>query len=287
MRSPFRDVAVIGAGVLFAMTALPLPARGERVAGKTGPKSELRVCADPNNLPFSNSKLEGFENRIADLVAKDLDVTVRYTWWAQRRGFLRNTLKAGLCDVVMGLPSRVEMALPTRPYYRSTYVFVSRSDRRIDVRSLDDPRLRRWRVGVQIIGDDYTSSPPAHVLARRGIVENVVGYSVFGDYAQPNPPARIVDAVAKGEVDVAIVWGPLAGYFATREPVPLAISAVSPASDLPSLPFAFDISVAVRPGDEPLRRRLDEVLRRRRPEIDRILASYGVPRADPSREPAS
>ena len=278
MRSPSRSLLL-----LLAASLLALPASGE----SAGVKGELRVCADPNNLPFSNEKREGFENRIAELVAKDLHAEVRYTWWAQRRGFLRSTLKAGLCDVVMGLPSRVEMALPTRPYYRSTYVFVSRTDRKLDLRSLDDPRLKRWRVGVQIIGDDYANSPPAHALALRGIVDNVVGYSVLGDYSRPNPPSRIVEAVANGEIDVAIVWGPLAGYFGSRESVPLSLTPVSPESDLPFLPFSFDISLAVRRGDDALRKKLDAILVRRRPEIDRILASYGVPRVDASRRTPS
>jgi mxaJ protein len=135
----------------------------------------LRVCSDPNNLPFSNSRGEGFENKIAQLVARDLGTTVSYTWFAQRRGFVRNTLTAGKCDVIVGVPSSFELALTTRPYYRSTYVFVTRRDRRIDVTSLDDPRLRKLKIGVQIIGDDYASSPPAHALANRGIVGNVHG----------------------------------------------------------------------------------------------------------------
>ena len=270
----------------FLSRSVPLALAMALSAGVAS-SAELRVCADPNNLPFSNEKREGFENRIAELVAKDLHATVRYTWWAQRRGFLRNTLKAGLCDVVMGLPTEVEMALPTRPYYRSTYVFVSRADRRLDVRSLDDPRLRTWKVGVQMIGDDYANSPPAHALAMRGIVRNVVGYSVLGDYSRPNPPSRILEAVANGDVDVAIVWGPLAGYFATRERVPLFVTPISPESQPRFLPFAFDISLAVRRGDDALRKKLDEILLRRRPEIDRILASYGVPRVDGMRRAAS
>ncbi|HEY6066832.1 MAG TPA: substrate-binding domain-containing protein [Thermoanaerobaculia bacterium] len=284
MCSPSRNVSFFAALVLLASPALPLPAG--RVRRGPSPRSvprELRVCADPNNLPFSNSKLEGFENRIAEVVARDLHANLRYTWWAQRRGFLRNTLKAGLCDVVMGLPSAIEMAQTTRPYYRSTYVFVTRAARKLRVTSLDDPRLKKWKVGVQIIGDDYANAPPAHALSRRGIVENVVGYSVYGDYSEPNPPARIVEAVANGEVDVAIVWGPLAGYFAKRQRVPLAVAPVSPQIDLPFLPFVFDISVGVRRGDDALKDEIDAVLARRRGAIDGILDGYGVPRVGPDR----
>jgi mxaJ protein len=254
---------------------------GKSAAVPTPPPRVLRVCADPNNLPYSNRRLEGFENRLAEMVARDLHATLRYTWWPQHRGFIRNTLKAGTCDVLLGLPSSVELALTTRPYYRSTYVFVSRRgprNRGIAVRSFDDPALRRLRVGVQMIGDDGVNSPPAHALANRGVTANVVGYSVYGDYAQPDPPARIVSAVARGEVDVAVVWGPLAGYFAPRQRVPLALVPVSPQIDRPYLPFVFDVSMAVRRGDNALRAELDAFIERRQPEIDALLARYGVPR---------
>jgi mxaJ protein len=243
------------------------------------PAGVLRVCADPNNLPFSNKHGEGFENKIAELLAADLHERLEYTWWAQRRGFFRNTLKAGACDVVIGVPSSFELAATTAPYYRSTYVFVYRKDKGLSVASFDDPVLRDVKVGVQLVGDDGANTPPAHALTARGIVENVRGYTLYGDYKQPNPPARIVEAVERGDVDVAVVWGPLAGYFARRQRVPLAVVPVSPQFDLPFLPFVYDISMGVRRGDEELRRRLDSFLERRRPEVERILDEYGVPRA--------
>jgi mxaJ protein len=267
------------AGVLAILGLAVFVSASRRPADATA-RAALRVCADPNNLPFSNVRREGFENRIAALVARDLDAELRYTWWAQRRGFVRNTLGAGECDVLMGAPADFGRVLTTAPYYRSTYVFLWRKDRNLALSSFDDPALRRLRIGVPIIGDDYANAPPAHALARRGIVTNVVGYPVYGDYAQPDPPARIVEAVATGEIDVAIVWGPLAGYFARRSAVPLAAAAVSPALDPPSLPFTFAIAMGVRRGNDALRARLDGVIARRRGEIDAILAAYGVPRLD-------
>jgi mxaJ protein len=269
----------------FLLSVLPAPAGCSHApAPSAKPRAAdthaLRVCADPNNLPFSNDRLEGFENRIASLVARDLGASVRYTWWAQRRGFIRNTLKAAACDVVIGIPASVDMVLTTRPYYRSTYVFVMRAGRNAGIESFDDPALRRLRIGVQLIGDDYSNAPPAHALARRHIVSNVVGYTVYGDYSQPNPPARIVEAVARGEIDVAVAWGPLAGYFARRQRVPLTLRPVSPQIDLPSLPFVFDIAMGVRRGDTTRKAVLDGILERRRREIDGILAEYHVPRLD-------
>ena len=246
----------------------------------TRPAGVLRVCADPNNLPFSNQRGEGFENKLAELLAQDLGERVEYTWWAQRRGFFRNTLKAGMCDVVIGVPSGFEMALTTKPYYRSTYVFLSRKDHHLDVKSFDDPLLRKVRIGVQIIGDDQSNAPPAHALTRRNIIDNVKGFTLYGDYSQHDPPARIVDAVTRGDIDLAIVWGPLAGYFAKQSRVPLEIVPVSPQIDQPFLPFVFDISMGVRRGDQEFRDQIEQILEKRRPEIDRILYDYRVPRVE-------
>lgn len=261
-----------GAAMLIAASMLA-------ACAKVDARPALRVCADPNNLPFSNRREQGFENRIADLLAREMGRRVEYTWWAQRRGFFRSTLNAGLCDVVVGMPASMEMAAATRPYYRSTYVFLSRADRKLGVRSFDDPRLKTLRIGVQVVGDDGASSPPVHALTMRGVVGNLKGYSVYGDYAKPNPPAEIVRGVERGEVDVAVVWGPLAGYFARQSRVPLEMVPVQPQIDPPFLPYVWDISMGVRRGDDTLRTRLDDIIRRRRPQIDSILEQYGVPRS--------
>ena len=252
--------------------------------GESVPQRKLRVCADPNNLPFSNERREGFENRIAEVLARDLHAQLEYTWWAQRRGYIRNTLKAGQCDLIVGVSKDVDMLMTTAPYYRSAYVFVYRKDRGIEIDSFDSPQLKKLTVGVQLIGDDYANTPPAHALARRGIVANVRGYRVTEDYSKPNPPARIIEAVAAGEIDVAIAWGPLAGYFATRQNVPLAIKIVSTESDGPMLPLAYDISLGMRHGDKEFRREIETSMQRNREAIDRILDEYGVPRASRTSE---
>lgn len=258
----------------FVASVLSSTAAAHAVADR--PK--LRVCADPNNLPFSNRRGEGFENRLAELVARDLGRELLYVWRPQRRGFIRNGLSAGACDVVMGLPSRNDMALTTRPYYRSTYVVVARGGAPHRIRSFDDPALRDLRIGVQLIGDDYANSPPAHALARRGLVRGLVGYTVYGDYGEPNPPARVITAVARGEVDIAFAWGPMAGYFVRRSQTPLTLTPLAAERDDPGLPMTFAISMAVRPGDLALRAALDQLIVRRRSAIAAILAAHGVPR---------
>jgi mxaJ protein len=251
-------------------------------AGPMAPaaKPVIRVCADPNNLPFSTRAGEGFENKIAELLAADRGASVEYTWWAQRRGFVRNTLNAGLCDVVIGVPSAFEPVRATAPYYRSSYVFAARRDRQLALGSLDDAQLPRLRIGVQLIGDDFANSPPAHALARRGIVRNVVGYSVYGDYAQPSPLSGIMAAVDRGDVDTAIVWGPAAGYFARGAAHAIELTPVSPTVDRAALPFAFDISMGVRRDDAARAAELDDFITRRRADIHRILDDYGVPRQE-------
>jgi mxaJ protein len=244
------------------------------------PHRTLRVCADPNNLPFSNEARQGFENEIAALLARDRHATLEYTWWAQRRGFIRNTLNAGACDVVIGVPADLEMVRTTRPYYTSTYVFAARRDRQLHLASIDDPRLRTLKIGVQMIGDDFTNSPPAHALSDRGLVGNVVGYSVYGDYTQASPLSAIMTAVERGDVDTAVVWGPPAGFFARSAAHAVELTPVSPRSDGPSRPFVFAISMGVRRADAALAAELDDFIVRRRADIDRVLEQYGVPRVE-------
>lgn len=253
---------------------------GVRAAQPPDHRQELVVCADPNNLPFSNQAGEGFENKIAALLATDLDAQIRYVWWAQRRGFVRNTLNEARCDLWPGVATDVQTLATTHPYYRSSYQFLTRADRPLRGLTLDDPRLKSLTVGVQMVGADAMNTPPAHALARRGIVENVRGYMLYGDYQRANPPAAIIEAVAHGDVDVALVWGPLAGYFASRSPVPLRLEPVTPALDGPDWPMAFDISVGVRRGDPALRDRIDALLDREKTRIDAILEQYHVPQAD-------
>lgn len=237
----------------------------------------LRVCADPNNLPFSNSAGEGFENKIVALIAADFGASVDYTWWAQRRGYVRNTLNAGNCDLWPGVAVGIKMLATSRPYYRSSYMFVSRSGSKLDIRSFDDPRLRKLTIGVQMVGNDAMNTPPTHALARRGIIGNVRGYTLYGDYSTPNPPASIIDAVEHGNVDIAIVWGPLAGYFAARQSPPLVLTAVEPPSDGPQWLMAYDIGMGMRRGDKAFMQEIDNELVRRSGDIQAILSRYHVP----------
>jgi quinoprotein dehydrogenase-associated probable ABC transporter substrate-binding protein len=268
--SPGRRLKLAGFVAALAVVSAAQPASAE----------ELRVCADPNNLPFSDAQQSGFENKLAAFVAAELGKTVTYTWWAQRRGFIRNTLKAQQCDLIIGVPVGYDPVETTRPYYRSTYVFVSRRDRDLDIASLADERLRQLSIGVHLIGDDGSNTPPADALALRGITGNLKGYMVYGDYRQSSPPARLIEAVGHGDIDVAAAWGPLAGYSARSSPVPLRLTPIEDDGQFAPLKFRFAVAMGVRKGDHGLREQLDAVIDRKRPEIRELLASYGVPLVD-------
>src|SRR6266704_2550938 len=265
--------------VTAAAVALMASAPQEREG--LGRPSELRVCVDPYDMPFSNDKEEGFENKIAHVVARDLNAAVVNFWWPQRRGFLRNTILAGFCDVMIEAPMGFDPVALTKPYYRSTYYFVYRADRGLTIKSLDDTILKHLKIGVNLIGYDYTNTPPAHALGARGIV----GLTGFGNFLNPDPqadhPQDIIDAVAKDSIGVAIVWGPLAGYWVKHQPVRLAMVALPDSDPVSGMRFAFDMAMGVRHRDKELLARLDSAIARRRGEILAILQDYGVPVLEP------
>jgi quinoprotein dehydrogenase-associated probable ABC transporter substrate-binding protein len=237
----------------------------------------LRVCADPNNLPYSNKQEQGFENKLAGMFAKDFGTRVVYTWYPQRGNFFKKTLGAGVCDVVMGVPAGFREADETRPYYRSSYVFVSRRDRSLHIRSFDDPRLRNFRIGVHVLGDSDRSLPPVRALLNRGIVRNLVAFNIFGSLGETNPSADLIEAVVHKRVDIAVAWGPLAEYFGKRSAVPLDVTPIAADASDANLPLSFEIAIGVRHGAHSLKQKLDAELERRQPEIRALLLSYGIP----------
>jgi mxaJ protein len=230
----------------------------------------LKVCADPDNLPFSNRQAQGFDNKIAELLAKDLGRQILFVWQRAGRGFIRENLNKGVCDALVGIPASFRPVLATTPYYWSSYVFVSRKSRKLNIRSFDDPRLRSLKIGVQVLDDDY--APPGRALARRQLAANIVGFDAAG-----NQSADIIRAVARGKIDVAVVWGPLAGYSAAKQNVPLQLTPVTPEIDPPALPFRFAMAIGVRKTGRKLHDQLEAALLRSHAQIERILRAYSVP----------
>jgi mxaJ protein len=233
---------------------------------------QLKVCGDPSNLPFSNEKLEGIENKIAEVIAKDLGMTVAYTWWPHQRGLVKRVLNTGRCDVMLGIPKGYDPVLWTKPYYRTGYVIAYRKDHKLKVRSLDDPALKTLKIGVQV------NTPPHDALGQRGIADNVVGYQLMFDsnYHAEDYPGKLVEDLIAGTIDVGLVWGPIAGYFAKKQGAPLEIVSLEDRPESGTR-FTFDISMGVRKGNTMLKAKLEEALARRHDEIAHILGDFGVP----------
>jgi mxaJ protein len=244
----------------------------------------IRVCADPDNLPLSNDKGEGFENKLAQLIAKEWHSELQYAWWPVRRGFFARGLNGRYCDIAIQAPGGLDMAAITDPYYRSGYVFVSRKDRGLeDLTSLDDPRLKHITIGIHLLNNDAENAPPAMALSRHGVVGNLKGFSTF--YSSDNRPEAIIDAVANKDVDIAIVWGPIAGYFAKQAAVPLVLVPLAERDSLVDYPFRFNIAMGVRRRDRALRDSLNAVIAKHGPEIQAILDQYAIPRFPIQKEP--
>jgi mxaJ protein len=257
-----------GAGLTVAR-----PAQAQRPAPRD--PGLIRVCADPDNMPSSNDKSEGFENKIAELIATELKAKLTYVWYPTRRGYFR-ILNGMYCDLALEAPAGLDMAGVTKPYFRSGYVFVARQGSGLeDLKSLADPRLKKLKIGVNMYTSDAENSPPAMALSRYGVVGNLKGYFTF--YSEQERPEDIIKGVANKEVDIAIAWGPLAGYFAKQSPVPLTLTPLPAKDSLSDIPFQYNMGIAVRRRDKEFRDSLQAVLERRRPEIDAILKQYNIP----------
>jgi quinoprotein dehydrogenase-associated probable ABC transporter substrate-binding protein len=246
-------------------------------------RAVFRVCADPNNLPFSNQARDGFENRLAELLAEDLNMPVAYTWFPQRMGFIRNTLKAReptrdgyKCDVVMGVPHRYDRAITTEPYYRSTYALVYVKGRGLDdvktvadLLSLDGARKQQLRIGV------FERTPAAQLLAQHDYFDQTVAYQTMSGDPSAYPGELVEKELSAGKIDAAILWGPIAGYFARHaEGVEMI---VIPVQSRPGMRFDFAISAAVRHGDRERRQMIQGALDRNTDAIKALLEEYNVP----------
>lgn len=229
---------------------------------------ELRVCADPNSLPFSHENETGFENRVAEILAEELGARLTYVWYYQGSAMIADQLREGGCDLIMGVPDGHRELLTTVAYYRSPYVFVYRSDSPFDIESLDDPTLQTLDIGVQ-----NTGSSPHQALLNRDLSANVklqdsAGYGKLG---------FVIEAVASKEIDVGIVWGPIGGYYTRQQPAAFKLVPVTPEVELPFLSMVLSMTIGMRPGDEALRDRLDIALVTRWEDIQAVLNAYRVP----------
>jgi quinoprotein dehydrogenase-associated probable ABC transporter substrate-binding protein len=233
----------------------------------------LRVCADPNNLPFSNEKGEGFENKVSELLAAKLDKKLAYVWYPQATGFVRNTLGAHRCDLIPGFPQGDELVQSTNPYYRTAYALVIKPGTGLDdLDRLGDPRLAGKRIGI------VAGTPPATYLAVNGLMRNAKPYPLVVDTRVDSSAQAMMRDLASGEIDLGILWGPMAGYYARQANPPLRVVPLLKESGGPQL--AFRIAMGVRATDQNWKRQLNRLIAENQPDLNRLLLSFGVPLLD-------
>jgi mxaJ protein len=265
---PFPKALLLTLAALLGIGATDSSARG------------IVVCADPDDMPYSRSDRTGFENRLMVLLARDMGSDLVFHWQPLRRGEVRKTIGAGLCDAIAGVPVGLDGVACTTAYYRSSYVYVTRADFGPAVRVLSDERLAHSLVGVPLIGGDGAAVPAAMALAMRGLINNVRGFPVYGDRPVGQ---RMIEALDRREIDVAVGWGPQLAYFARLSSTSLT---VAPAPPAPGPGQHFDIAIGVRPDEPAIRDALNAALSHQRLAIRALLAEYAVPVIDDMIAPA-
>jgi quinoprotein dehydrogenase-associated probable ABC transporter substrate-binding protein len=269
-RQPHRARLSVLLAALVAGWASPTLAQSP--TGDLVSRTDLRVCADPNNLPYSNEASEGFENKIAEALGQELSLPVKFTWFPQIIGFVRNTLQAGRCDLVIGTVAGDETMQTTTPYYYTSYVVVFRSDKGLSFADLSDPKLKSLHIGV------VAGTPPANLLVHYDLMANVRPYALTVDTRYESPTHQIVADVVDGAIDAAMLWGPIAGYYIHRDTLPLTMMRLKTEPDMPRM--EYHIAMGVRVNDVDWRRRINDAIHKRQAEITGILRDYGVPLLD-------
>lgn len=240
----------------------------------------LRVCADPRNLPFSNQNGEGFENKLAELVAQKLGKSLSYAWYPQAPGFVRNTLGAYKCDVIMGYPQGNDLVQSTNPYYRTAYALMFRPASGLEgADTLTDPRLKSKHIGI------VAGTPPATLLAVNGLMPNAKPYPLVIDTRVDSSAEAMMTDLAAGAIDAGVLWGPMAGYYAMKAKEPVTVVPLTKEHSGPRL--AYYITMGVRGADQEWKRLLNRLIAENQPEINRLLASFGVPLLDDKDRPIS
>ena len=267
-----RGTAALLAALLGMHLIAPVrAAEGQRVDLVN--RTALRVCADPANMPFSNDKNEGFENKIAEIVAAELKVQVEYTWFPQATGFIRQTLFAKRCDVVIGYAQGDELVLNTNHYYRSTYALLYRAGTGLDgVVSLADPRLKDRRIGV------IAGTPPGSIMAQLGLIQRAKPYPLMVDRRHDSPGERMINDIRSGDIDAGVLWGPIAGYFAAKGGDKLLVVPLLKETGTPRM--AYRITFGVRNLEDDWKHQLNAVIAKRQSDIDALLLQFGVPLLD-------
>jgi len=268
---------LIGSGAVLLALAMGGPAAAQAPTGELVARTQLRVCADPADLPFSDQKLEGFENKIAALMGQELAVPVTYAWFPQVVGFVRNTLGAGRCDLIMGTVAGDDLVQTTSPYYFTSYTIVFRKDSGLTFNGFDDPRLRDLHIGV------VSGTPPSDLLVRHGLMANARPYQLQIDTRLGTETHQMILDIVDKKIDAGLLWGPIAGYYIRHDNLPLTLVMLRSEPQSPRL--EYHIAMGVRHNEPDWRRRVNAILQKRRGDITAILRDYGVPLLDEQGNP--
>ena len=268
LRSLEKAGGVVAAGLLIGALLVAASAWADDQPEAVD-RSSLRVCSDPSNLPFSNDKGEGFENKIAELLASKLGVPLKYIWYPNSVGFLRNTLRVRRCDIVMGIVTGADLVQNTNPYYRSAYVMVSRKADNITADKIEDEQLKKLKIGLT------AGAPPADIAAKNGLAPHIRPYDLYVDTRHQSPGKDMINDLANKEIDVALLWGPIAGYYAAQHGDELKVTPLL--NEPKSTRMEFYITMAVRPGENKWKNDINDLIRANKAEIDKILRDYHIP----------
>jgi quinoprotein dehydrogenase-associated probable ABC transporter substrate-binding protein len=284
--APLKPFLFVLPVAMIAIAAASYDARAQSDSSRTQSDNEgldlsielvdpkvLRVCADPRNLPFSNQKGEGFENKLAELFAAKLQKKLDYMYFPQATGFVRMTLGAHRCDVIMGFPQGDDLVQGTNPYYRTAYALVAKPGSGLDdVLELNDTRLKSKHIGI------VAGTPPATNMAVNGLMMNAKPYPLMIDTRYDSSAEAMIDDLNKGIIDAAVLWGPMAGFYAKKSDPPLHVTPLVHEKTGPQL--VYRIGMGVRQADQNWKRLLNRLIQENQPEINRILLEYGVPLLD-------
>jgi quinoprotein dehydrogenase-associated probable ABC transporter substrate-binding protein len=265
--------ALSGAAAYFTLGQLALAQQSPDLVSQT----ELRVCADPHNLPFSNQQGEGFENKIAELIAHDLNLKLSYTWYPDSQGFVRATLMKNRCDVIIGTVAGVEDMATTDAYYHTGYVMLTRQADNITTDKVSDWKIAGRRFGL------IAATPPTNLIIQHNLMDQTGIYPLIVDTRVDQPGHTMVQDVGKGRVDVGLLWGPIAGFYAKHDHLPLRVTFLNPEDS--KVRLDYHIAMGVRPGDIAFRRRLNAVIAKDEKQITQILRDYNVPLLDEQNRP--
>ena len=276
-------MSILAAVLTFGFWMLPSIEANAQAGNDTGSlelvdPNVFRACGDPRNMPFSDDKGEGFENKLAELFATKLGKKLSYTYFPQATGFVRMTLGSFRCDVIIGFPQGDDQAQVTIPYYRTTYALIFKPGTGLDgVTTIGDPKLKDKRIGV------VAKTPPSTIMAMDGLLGHAKSYPLFIDTRADSSAQAMIDDLKKGDIDVGILWGPMAGYYAKQSDPPLTV--VPLLKEAAGAPLMFRIGMAVRPSDQEWKRTLNRLIMENQSEINKLLISYNIPILDESNAP--